>query len=76
VAAATTANGARRSAAATARTARRARRRLAVASRAPSGTNTQPWKVYVLTGRAKTELSRKIMAAHNDPEERATHSEE
>jgi nitroreductase len=23
---------------------------LEVASRAPSGTNTQPWKVYVLTG--------------------------
>ena len=49
---------------------------LAVAARAPSGTNTQPWKVYVLTGAAKTELSRKIMAAHNDPEERATHTEE
>ncbi len=23
---------------------------LAVAARAPSGTNTQPWRVYVLTG--------------------------
>jgi len=49
---------------------------LTVASRAPSGTNTQPWKVYVLTGAAKTELSRKILAAYNDPAERATHSEE
>jgi nitroreductase len=49
---------------------------LNVAARAPSGTNTQPWKVYVLTGHAKTELSRKIMAAHNDPAERATHTEE
>jgi len=49
---------------------------LAVASRAPSGTNTQPWKVYVLTGDAKTELSRKIMAAHDDPAERVTHTEE
>jgi nitroreductase len=49
---------------------------LTVASRAPSGTNTQPWKVYVLTGTAKTELSRKILAAYNDPAERATHSEE
>jgi nitroreductase len=49
---------------------------LAVASRAPSGTNTQPWRVYVLTGDAKTELSRKILAAHNDPAERATHTEE
>jgi nitroreductase len=26
---------------------------LEVAARAPSGTNTQPWKVYVLTGEAK-----------------------
>jgi nitroreductase len=49
---------------------------LAVASRAPSGTNTQPWKVYVLTGHAKAELSRKIMAAHNDPVERAQHADE
>ena len=49
---------------------------LAVASRAPSGTNTQPWKVYVLTGAAKTDLSHKIRAAYDDPAERATHSEE
>ena len=49
---------------------------LAVASRAPSGTNTQPWKVYVLTGAAKTELSRKIAAAYDDPAERAAHTEE
>ena len=49
---------------------------LSVASRAPSGTNTQPWKVYVLTGTSKTELSRKILAAYNDPAERASHSEE
>jgi nitroreductase len=37
---------------------------LAVSSRAPSGVNTQPWKVTVLTGHAKEELSRKILAAH------------
>jgi nitroreductase len=49
---------------------------LEVASRAPSGTNTQPWHVYVLTGEAKTALSSKILAAHNDPAERARHSEE
>ncbi|MEP6875357.1 MAG: nitroreductase family protein, partial [Burkholderiales bacterium] len=49
---------------------------LNVAARAPSGTNTQPWKVYVLTGHARAELSRKIMAAHNDPVERAQHSDE
>jgi nitroreductase len=49
---------------------------LAVASRAPSGTNTQPWRVYVLTGASKAELSRKIVAAYDDPAERATHTEE
>ena len=49
---------------------------LRVASRAPSGTNTQPWNVYVLTGNAKAELSRKILAAYDDPEEAATHKEE
>lgn len=49
---------------------------LRVASRSPSGTNTQPWKVYVLTGEAKADLSRKILAAHDDPEERATHRDE
>ena len=49
---------------------------LTVASRAPSGTNTQPWRVYVLTGAAKDALSRKIVAAYDDPIERATHTEE
>jgi nitroreductase len=38
---------------------------LAVASRAPSGVNTQPWKVTVLTGAAKQALSEKIVAAHD-----------
>ena len=38
---------------------------LAVASRAPSGTNTQPWKVTVLTGTAKEALSRRLLAAHD-----------
>jgi nitroreductase len=38
---------------------------LAVASRAPSGVNTQPWKVTVLTGAAKEALSRRILAAHD-----------
>ncbi len=49
---------------------------LEVAARSPSGTNTQPWKVYVLTGHAKEELSRKVAAAYDDPAERAQHSEE
>jgi nitroreductase len=38
---------------------------LAVASRAPSGVNTQPWKVTVLTGAAKDALSARIVAAHD-----------
>ena len=49
---------------------------LAVASRAPSGTNTQPWKVHVLTGAPKAALSRDILAAYNDPAQRAQHTEE
>jgi nitroreductase len=38
---------------------------LRLASRAPSGVNTQPWKVTVLTGAAKESLSSKILAAHD-----------
>jgi nitroreductase len=38
---------------------------LAIASRAPSGVNTQPWKVTVLTGAAKDALSQKILAEHD-----------
>jgi nitroreductase len=49
---------------------------LEVAARAPSGTNIQPWKVYVLTGDAKVALSRKIRAAYDDAQLRATHTEE
>ena len=49
---------------------------LEVAARAPSGTNTQPWKVTVLTGAALQELSRRVRAAFDNPEERARHSEE
>jgi len=49
---------------------------LQVAARAPSGTNTQPWKVHVLTGDAKQRLSDAIVAAYDDPAERARHSEE
>lgn len=49
---------------------------LAVASRAPSGTNVQPWKVYVLTGEAKADLSRKILEVFDDSEALAQHSEE
>lgn len=38
---------------------------LDVASRAPSGTNTQPWKVYVLQGRSRDDLVAKVCAAHD-----------
>ena len=37
---------------------------LQVASRAPSGTNTQPWKVYVLQGTSRGALVDKVCAAH------------
>jgi nitroreductase len=49
---------------------------LRIASRAPSGTNTQPWHVHVLTGASKEGLSRKILDAYDDPEEAETHREE
>jgi nitroreductase len=49
---------------------------LSVAARAPSGTNTQPWKVTVLTGAAKERLSNAIMRAYDDAEARRQHTEE
>jgi nitroreductase len=49
---------------------------LALAARAPSGTNTQPWRVHVLTGAAKDRLSARIRAVYDNPEERAQHTEE
>ena len=36
---------------------------LQVASRAPSGTNTQPWKVYVVTGNKRREMIDRVVAA-------------
>ncbi len=45
---------------------------LAVASRAPSGTNVQPWRVRALAGAARERLCEAIVAAHaagaNNPE--------
>lgn len=53
---------------------------LALASRAPSGTNTQPWKVYVLQGASKDSLIGKVCAAHDairaNPELAARYKEE
>lgn len=37
---------------------------LDVARRAASGTNTQPWKVYVLQGASRDSLVEKVVAAH------------
>ncbi|MGZ5818245.1 MAG: nitroreductase [Burkholderiaceae bacterium] len=49
---------------------------LEVAARAPSGTNTQPWKVYVLTGSSKEKLSCDILQVYNDPVLVKQHTEE
>ena len=53
---------------------------LQVASRAPSGTNTQPWKVYVLQGASRTPLCEEVCAAHDalraDPSLAANDQEE
>ena len=49
---------------------------LDVAARAPSGTNTQPWKVHVLTGSARERLSQAILAVNADPEQARAHAEE
>ncbi|MBA3592952.1 MAG: nitroreductase [Pseudomonadota bacterium] len=38
---------------------------LTLASRAPSGTNTQPWKVYVLQGASRDALVGKVCSAHD-----------
>jgi len=53
---------------------------LRIASRAPSGTNTQPWKVYVLQGASRDGLVEKVCAAHDatrtDPVLAAEHVDE
>jgi nitroreductase len=53
---------------------------LTVASRAPSGTNCQPWKVYVLQGASRQALVEKACAAHDaaraNPALMAEHVEE
>jgi nitroreductase len=49
---------------------------LDVAARAPSGTNTQPWKVVVLTGAARQRLSNAILAVNADPAQAQDHAEE
>lgn len=38
---------------------------LELAARSPSGTNTQPWKVYVLQGQSRDSLVEKVCVAHD-----------
>ncbi|AOK54090.1 nitroreductase [Burkholderia stagnalis] len=40
---------------------------LEAASRAPSGTNIQPWRVYVATGATRDALADALAAAYDDP---------
>lgn len=49
---------------------------LRVASRSPSGSNTQPWRVHVLTGASRQGLVDKIMAVYNDPAQAVQHKTE
>ena len=49
---------------------------LAIASRAPSGTNAQPWRVRVLTGHALNALCDRLCAVVDDPAQSALHEPE
>lgn len=53
---------------------------LRVASRAPSGSNAQPWRVYVLQGASRAALVEKVCqaydASYHDPEVAARYREE
>src|SRR3546814_5330500 len=49
---------------------------LRVAGRAPSGSNSQPWQVYVLTGAARDGLSRALLEVYDDPVRRERETEE
>ncbi|WP_298924586.1 nitroreductase [uncultured Ramlibacter sp.] len=53
---------------------------LRVASRAASGTNTQPWRVYVLQGASRDSLVDKVCSAHEaiyaDPSQAVQYREE
>ncbi len=49
---------------------------LTLAARAPSGTNTQPWKVHVLTGPSREKLSARILEVFNNPAESAKYESE
>lgn len=48
---------------------------LQVASRAPSGTNTQPWQVHVLTGQSRQSLVDQVVAAASQTDASARYTE-
>ncbi|MFK8083834.1 MAG: nitroreductase [Granulosicoccus sp.] len=41
---------------------------LEIAARAPSGTNIQPWKTYVVTGATRDKLCKAVCEAFDDPQ--------
>lgn len=49
---------------------------LNVSARAPSGSNTQPWKVYVLSGAIRDRLAQAINEVWHDPSQLSQHAEE
>ena len=49
---------------------------LDVAARAPSGTNTKPWRVIVVSGAKKEALSRELVETALDPARDAEHAQE
>jgi nitroreductase len=49
---------------------------LDVAARAPSGTNTQPWQVIVVSGEKKESLSKELIETALDPINAAKHAQE
>jgi hypothetical protein len=49
---------------------------LRVSAKAPSGSNIQPWQVYVVTGQRKEEITQAVLEAFNDPEKNVLHRPE
>jgi nitroreductase len=49
---------------------------LELASRAPSGTNTQPWRVYVLSGQTLQRVVAALLDAYDDPQRDALYVQE
>jgi nitroreductase len=49
---------------------------LRVSSKAPSGSNIQPWKVYVLSGSKKQQITNAVLEIFNDPEKNLLHRPE